>query len=267
MTKIVAALLSMLILTSLVPVDLLAQGGQPVIVTDLTSKGVLRISQTPQSEKKLKLMIEKDGSTYYYDLKSGLPYEDFPLVMGNGQYKATVLENTTGNRYKAIVSKTFDVELQDQYQPFLQSTQLVKWHENMAPIKKARELTQSITDPKAKVKAIYDFIVQNISYDSDKMNSVSTGYLPDIETIFNQKKGICYDYASLFAAMLRSVGVPAKLVKGNSDNAVGYHAWNEVLLDNQWVIIDATYGAQALAKNQSDDMIKPASKYSKANEN
>ena len=40
------------------------------------------------------------------------------------------------------------------------------------------------------------------------------------------KKGICFDYASLMAGMLRSQGVPCKLVVGYAGTA--YHAWISV---------------------------------------
>ena len=47
-------------------------------------------------------------------------------------------------------------------------------------------------------------------------------------------KGICFDYASLMAALLRSQGIPTKLVVGYSGDA--YHAWISVYLDEiGWV--------------------------------
>ena len=48
------------------------------------------------------------------------------------------------------------------------------------------------------------------------------------------KKGICFDYASLMAAMLRSQGIPTKLEVGYSGQA--YHAWISVYLqETGWV--------------------------------
>ena len=47
-------------------------------------------------------------------------------------------------------------------------------------------------------------------------------------------KGICFDYASLMAGLLRSQGIPTKLVVGYSGTA--YHAWISVYLDEAgWV--------------------------------
>lgn len=51
--------------------------------------------------------------------------------------------------------------------------------------------------------------------------------------------------------MLRSQGIPAKLVKGNAPkNAAGYHSWNEVHGETKkaWVVIDTTYDIQVLTQ-------------------
>jgi transglutaminase-like putative cysteine protease len=97
------------------------------------------------------------------------------------------------------------------------------------------------------------------------MSTISTSYIPDINETFKSGKGICYDFSSLFAAMLRSAGIPAKLVKGYTDNAVGYHAWNEVYdsAAGSWVTIDTTYDSQIKASGAAFTMIKDSGSYSK----
>lgn len=46
--------------------------------------------------------------------------------------------------------------------------------------------------------------------------------------------GICFDYASLGAAMLRSVGIPARIVTGYVSPNDFYHAWIMVYIDGTW---------------------------------
>lgn len=67
--------------------------------------------------------------------------------------------------------------------------------------------------------------------------------------------GICYDYSSLFGSMLRSLGIPTKLVMGRKDDIEAYHSWNEVYLEdeNKWVTIDTTYDAGM----KNNKIIKP----------
>ncbi|MNE59256.1 Transglutaminase-like superfamily protein [compost metagenome] len=94
--------------------------------------------------------------------------------------------------------------------------------------------------------------------------TVTPDYIPNNDSTLLSNKGICYDYASLFATMLRSEGIPTKLVMGNTSYVSTYHAWNEVLLNGKWVTIDTTVDA-GLAKNNKDvGLTKVASKYSAA---
>ncbi|WP_436756450.1 transglutaminase-like domain-containing protein, partial [Streptomyces sp. URMC 124] len=64
---------------------------------------------------------------------------------------------------------------------------------------------------------IHEYIVDTIRYDKALASSELTDYLPDIDRTLSGKKGMCYDYASLFASMLRSVDIPTKLVMGTTD--------------------------------------------------
>ena len=74
------------------------------------------------------------------------------------------------------------------------------------------------------------------------------------------KKGICFDYASLMTAMLRSQRIPAKLVIGYAGEE--YHAWISVYTEETgwvngiirfdgttWVRMDPTYAAGNNEKN------------------
>ena len=52
--------------------------------------------------------------------------------------------------------------------------------------------------------------------------------------MLEKKSGICFDYASLMCALLRSQNIPTKLVVGYSGTA--YHAWISVHLEETgWV--------------------------------
>ncbi len=81
-------------------------------------------------------------------------------------------------------------------------------------------------DPLQKVEKIYDYVVANLTYDKAKASSVQSGYLPVLDSVLASKKGICFDYAALMTGMLRSQGVPCKLVVGYAGTV--YHAWINV---------------------------------------
>ena len=55
-------------------------------------------------------------------------------------------------------------------------------------------------------------------------------------------KGDCNEHSTLFAALARSLGIPAKICAGlvYQDDGFYYHAWNEVFVNGRWYPIDAT---------------------------
>jgi transglutaminase-like putative cysteine protease len=106
-------------------------------------------------------------------------------------------------------------------------------------IAKAKELVGDIPDALDKVAVVYDYVVDNFVYDDYKAATVKSGYLPVLDTVLEEKKGICFDYASLMAGMLRSQGVPCKLIVGYAGSA--YHAWISVWTEEFGWIDGAIY--------------------------
>lgn len=230
-------------------------------------KGIVKISYI-SDVKKLKVMIVKGDKRYTYNLKNDGTVESFPLQMGNGDYKVSVLENIGGNQYVYVSSETVALSLNKQNKVYLTSIQNISWNENNTAIKKASELTKGLKTDKEKLEAIYNYVVSNFRYDFDKLKNLKNDYLPNIDSTLNSHKGICYDYASMFAAMLRSEGIPTKLIKGYTPNVKGYHAWNEVY-DSEtktWITIDTTYDSQMKAAKAKYSMKKSKNKYTKVNE-
>lgn len=211
-----------------------------------------------------RVLVEKDNQKYYYSLASS--GGSFPLQLGSGRYDVKVLEKLSGNKYKVLSKKSLDLNQFDEREAFLTSAQPVEWIQNGQVAKLAKELTKDLKTDEEKVKAIYNYIVQNISYDSSKTNGLSDDYVPNNEDTLRALSGMCYDYASLFGAMLRSLDIPTKLVKGYKNDLVSYHAWNEVLIDGHWVLIDTTYDSAFVKGNISVNMIKSNSDYNKIRE-
>lgn len=190
------------------------------------SDGYVMVYFSGTTQTKLKVQVAGPNTTYNYDLPVQT-WATFPLSDGNGDYKVNVLENTTGNKYAFVLSGSFKATLNDEFAPFIRPNQYVNYESNATnTVKKAAELAGSQTDPLKKVELIYDFVVKNLTYDTDKASNVRPGYLPVLDTVLSNKKGICFDYAALMAGMLRSQGVPCKLVVGYAGTA--YHAWISV---------------------------------------
>ncbi len=195
--------------------------------------GYVMVNFTGTTTKRLKVQVKGPTTTYTYDLPAGA-WTTFPLSDGNGDYKVTVFENTTGSKYATVLSQSVKVTLTDEFAPFLRPNQYVDYGIAAETIKKAEAEAGKETDTFKKVEKIYNFVVKNLTYDKEKAATVKSGYLPVLDTVLSTKKGICFDYAALMTGMLRSQGVPCKLVVGYAGTA--YHAWVSVWSeDTGWV--------------------------------
>lgn len=228
--------------------------------------GTVDIAYQSDNPKRVKVMIQKDSEKYSYDLKTDGSTQSFPLRMGDGDYKVSVLENTQGTKYKYLKSETVSLTVEDQNSLYLNSIQDIDWDENSLAASEAEELTQSLVTDEEKVAAIYNYIVDNGSYDYNKAGTVQAGYIPDNDDTLSTNKGICYDFASLFASMTRSVDIPCKLVKGYADDVNGYHAWNEVAVNGEWIVVDTSADMQRRAAGTTYSMEKTAANYDKSSE-
>lgn len=180
---------------------------------------------TAATDKRLKVQVSGPSTVYNYDLPIG-SWATYPLSDGNGSYKVTIYENTTDTKYAAVISASLQVTLRDEFAPFLRPNQYVNYGAAPNTIAKAAQLCDGVTDPLIKVERIYDFVVSSLTYDTYAAQNVRSGYLPALDNVLAAGKGICFDYAALMTGMLRSQGVPCKLVVGYAGTV--YHAWISV---------------------------------------
>lgn len=210
------------------------------------------------SKKRHKVMIAKAGVVYTYDLDAARKSETFPLQSGSGTYAITLLENKSGTTYRQIATASVELSALAADQVFLGSVQNVNWKESKKAAALATQLTAGKKTNKDKAQAIHQHVISNIKYE-DKETGVA--YLPSVDETLASGKGMCYDYASLMAVMLRSSGIPTKLVMGSTTYVTEYHAWNEIYLDGKWVIVDATVDAAYKKAGRTIPFVKEASRY------
>lgn len=202
--------------------------------------GYVMVQFTAETTKRLKARVTgPSGDPYTYNINQG-EWTTFPLSDGNGEYKVTVFEHTgVDSKYATVLSATFQVNLKDEFAPFLRPNQYVNYVGAVNSIAKAGELVKDIEEPLDQVAVIYQFVVDHLTYDKDKAATVQSGYLPVLDEVLEAKKGICFDYAALMTGMLRSQGVPCKLVVGYAGTA--YHAWVSVWTEETGWVEGAIY--------------------------
>lgn len=190
-----------------------------------TADGYVMVQYTAETTKRLKAQVKGPATTYTYNLTAG-QWEVFPLSDGNGQYQVAVFENVKDNKYASVAAVSFDVALADEFAPFLRPNQYVNYAAADNTLAKAQELIGGEENVLKKVEAVYDFVVGSLTYDKERAATVKSGYLPVLDSVLAEKKGICFDYSALMTGMLRSQGVPCKMVVGYAGKA--YHAWISV---------------------------------------
>lgn len=197
-----------------------------------TDQGYLMVKYTG-SNGKIKVQVTKQ-TTYTYNLNARDAYEVFPLTEGNGSYTIKVFENISGNQYAQAFSQTVQVNLENQFSPFLYPNQYVNFNQNSNAVAVSAQVAAGAADQLGIVTNVFDYVVTNLTYDHNKAATVQSGYLPNVDSTLATRNGICFDYASLMTAMLRAQDIPTKLVVGYTGQL--YHAWISVYLPNQgWV--------------------------------
>lgn len=206
---------------------------------------------------RLKVQVTGPTTTYTYNVSPG-EWTVFPLSDGNGAYTVKLFRNVVDNRYSTVLSASVNVSLKNEFAPFLRPNQYVNYENEPITCQTASTVIHDGASMIEKVKAVYNYVVTNISYDYEKAATVQSGYLPDLDQVLTSRRGICFDYAALMAGMLRSLDVPCKLVIGYA--GVEYHAWISVWSEEtgwvdgviffsgvNWQTMDPTFAATGSA--------------------
>jgi hypothetical protein len=227
------------------------KGSKSEVDASNKSDGYVKIRYLKETSKKIKVRISKldasgrEGTEYTYDLSGKGIAETFSFQSGNGKYRIKVLENIEGTKYSVVQTETVEVSLKNEFAPFLVPIQLINYQSSSKAVIKAKELTKDAKTDLEKVQSVYRFIVNHIVYDKKKAQLVIdgklSGYIPTVDTVLADRKGICFDYSSLMGAMLRSLNIPTKLIMGYVAPNNAYHSWNEVYIEGQgWIKINGS---------------------------
>ncbi len=102
----------------------------------------------------------------------------------------------------------------------------------------ADEICAGCETDEEKIQAFYQWIIRNFEYDYEADPLIQ--YF-DVRRTLRTRKGLCFDFAHLFAAFCRSQNIPCYAVDGISrKNNVDRHTWNRVCYDGAWWNVDIT---------------------------
>jgi len=196
--------------------------------------------------------------TIVYDIVNPLGVEFLPQY-GNSSYSQKVLQEDEFSKRVMIEVNLGPLnsrapfplasqELLGEMRYFLNSEKDIPANEGNIGAE-AKKLTQDARTVHEAVSAIFNWIVDNHTYDAGR-NTPQDG-----KSVFYNKRGSCVGYSNLSIAMLRSVGIPARYVHGYLPpgydwgiskkywgvqiSGGGYHGWVEVYYpDIGWTFSD-----------------------------
>ena len=102
-------------------------------------------------------------------------------------------------------------------------------------------LNSSTMNDYQKIKAIYDYMTKNITYDYANLNDDSYRLKYTAYAAMINKTAVCQGYAVLLYRMALECGVDARVITGIGNG--GAHGWNIVKLGNYYYNVDSTWDA------------------------
>ncbi|HEB02471.1 MAG TPA: DUF3488 domain-containing protein, partial [Nitrospirae bacterium] len=124
----------------------------------------------------------------------------------------------------------------------------------------AREVAGTAVSPQARAGLIERYLLTQFNYSLDTKPPPPRTYVVD-DFLFNTRTGYCQYFASAMVLMLRSVGIPSRIVTGYMGGEVNEmgnyvivrqnnaHSWVEALIENKWVRYDPTPLAPPVASS------------------
>ncbi len=193
------------------------------------SKAILKITYFPisdgrQSVTEITTSVEPDGRASFVSDKLVVRWQN---TSGHKEVKLNA-------KLKTRVAPAGQASNVARY---LRSGRFVRWNQSIR--RTASALVKNAKGDFEKARILCDFVHNYLTYrDKDY-----TGSAP---VIWRRKEGSCEHYAILLAAMMRSVGIPARVVNGAAESmqggVFGPHAWVEAAINGQWLSFDPTWG-------------------------
>lgn len=190
-----------------------------------TTDGYVMLNYSGSNEKVKFQIGTPDGIQYTYPVTAYGQYLAYPLPGGNGTYTLNVFESASAadDLYAVAFMQDIEVSIADQLTAYLYPNCYVNFTADSRTVQKAEELAGDCYSDLEVITNVYNYVIENVTYDTDKAKNISYGYIPNPDETLDTGTGICFDYASLMASMLRSQRIPTKLEVGYVEDV--YHAW------------------------------------------
>ena len=119
--------------------------------------------------------------------------------------------------------------------------------DNPEIVGKATSLIQGLTNVYDRFSSLFNFVSDDTlfpyNFSVSEIVGSSSEHVRGALWCLRNRQGVCWDFACLLVALLRSIGIPAKVCSGVTlSDSPGLHAWTEVYLPRiGWVPCDPTW--------------------------
>ena len=186
--------------------------------------------------------IEEPRKVRMLKLRMASP-EEIPLV-ADGRQSFAPVQSQNGLKAVELTISARDLDAQKALK--LQAIPRREFKDYLAPgpyiqsrdpriVRLAREVVGSEDNALLAAVRLRDWVYSNMKVQSN------IGVLRSAVDVLNHRAGVCRDYAILYAALARAVGIPTRLAAGllYVNGAFYYHAWAESYV-GWWVDVDPT---------------------------
>lgn len=155
-----------------------------------------------------------------FTVKKGVTYLDFK----EGYYGPGLHYKLEPKVLKSTDKVNMNLQIDSRYK---------KLYAKLDPIIK-KIIKKGMTD-KEKVKAIHDYVIKAITYDSRYQNEDT---LENLMISIEKGRGVCGDYALLFKHLCDRASIPCVY---EAEFFLMQHAWNAVYINGDWRFVDTTW--------------------------
>ncbi len=243
--------------------NLISEGSQAEV-----SKVSADLSLFPQDDYRQK--VQEINQKYGTTKSDRIIYEWKNPALGEKQFGYSALINTIDERVKVQFKVPFPLNTKD-YETYTQPSKMIDSNHPKIVVQ-AAELAEGEDDAFKVVFKLASWVEENVKYDLSTLNTKSA---QKASTVLEKKEGVCEGMTSLFIAMCRSLGIPARFVSGVSySNSPLFnepwqpHGWAEVYFPEiGWVSFDTAFGEYGyidvthIKLKESLDPSDPATEY------
>lgn len=115
----------------------------------------------------------------------------------------------------------------------------------------ASKIIHHYADSVSRLKAVYVWVTENISYDVPGSNQIH--YVNSVDSVLKYKTAVCAGYVDILRLLCEKVGITCKEIGGYgrsgtqpfsaNEKFVEDHSWAAVWLNRKWNLIDVTWGS------------------------